>query len=459
MINAATGLNVDHDLIQATIKALEQAQSRLKTHPSLILYFTGSHTGGVKTYNKAMEVIKEEYKEIPLSGCSGIGFANNDDYGLKGAALMLLEGVSAQNNIIKRFRIGTRFKTSKVVKKCEKTVQEEKKRHSNTTHIFFPPGIGFPKFIVDLLNHRLEGLNPFFILNNRIWRKFPVLPKVIGKLAGVSMDFAGIGISYSCTWPLFTQLYRKGIHYTGSFGADPLTMEKAYQFHNYKAYKDSLSYVSISSPSLRFESRTSSGASIIPHKSFDIDSYLDGGFIPRIRGKWGADALLELYDMEKTPDVFEQCTQKYFYYHPFRPLCIIDKERNQNLYALAINPNLKHALITAPSQIARKLISKDPSSYQAYICDQSVVTIEELLNRTLSDIITENTMFALFFDCANRAMIVGDKFDHFVDQYEKHLKNVPYLVIISGGEINSQNFPIVNFSTIASVAKNVSPVN
>ncbi|MHA2202407.1 MAG: hypothetical protein ACW991_01840, partial [Candidatus Hodarchaeales archaeon] len=332
----------------------------------------------------------------------------------------------------------------------------ELKSGSNTTHIFFPPGLGFPKFIADLLNHRLEGLNPFCVLNNRIWRKFPFLSKIMGKISGISMDIAGMGISYSCAWSLFTKLYEKGIHYTGTFGADPITLNKAYQFHNCKAYKDSLAYISISSPDLEFESKTSSGASIMPDKSFDIDSFLDGGFIPRIRGKWGSEALLELFNMEETPEVLEECTQRYFYYHPYRPLCVIDEEQKQNLYSLAVNPNLKHALITAPSQVVKKLISKDPNHYQAYICDQSASTIEHLLNNTLSNLITKDSAFGLIFDCANRAMIVGDKFDQFIEKYTRHFKDTPYLVVISGGEINSQNFPIVNFSTVASIAKKTS---
>lgn len=457
MIKVTVGLNIDHDLTTATIKALEQAESRLCTQPSLILYFTGSHPGGTKTYNDAMKVIKEKYRKVPLVGCSGIGIANKNDYGLKGAGLMLLAGISAKSSIIKRFRIGTRFKTKKILKNCKKSVQREKQRGSNSTHIFFPPGLGFPKLMVNLLNHRLEGFNPFSILNSRIWLKFPILSKIMGKMTEISMNIAGIGITYSCAWPLFTQLHREGIHFTGTFGIDPLTMNKSYQFYNFKAYKDSLVYVSINSPVLRFESKTDSGAEIIFEKSFDLDSYINGGFIPRIRGKWGAHALLELFDMEKTPDIYEECTQRYFYYHPYRPLCVIDEEQNKNLYALSINPNLKHALISAPNQIAKKLVAKDPNHFQAFICDQSALTIEQLLDNTLCQIITGNTVFGLFFDCGNRAMIVGDRFEQFNEKYAQYLGNIPYLLIISGGEINSQNFPIVNFSTIASIAKKCSP--
>jgi hypothetical protein len=453
MIDAAVGLNINHNLVDATKVALEKAEERLKDDPSLILYFTGTHPGGSKIYNDAMEVIKDKYSKVPLSGCSGIGLANNEDFGLKGAGIMMITGVNVKNSLIKRFRIGTRLKTNKILKDCLNTFEIDKKTNSNTTHIFFPPGLGFPKLMVNLLNHRLEGFNPFFALNNRIWRKFPFLSKVVGKFAGTSMDITGIGISYSCAWPLFKKLYEKGIHFTGTFGVDPLTMNKSYQFHNFKSHKDSLAYVTLSSPNLQFESKTDSGAQIIPDKSFDLDSYLDGGFIPRIRGKWGADALLELYDMEKTPEVLEECTQRYFYYHPFRPLCVIDKDQNQNIYGLAVNPNIKHALITTPNQIAKKLIAKDPNHYSAYICDQSATTIEDLLDRTLSKLITKDTVFGLFFDCGNRAMIIGDRFDQFSKKYAKYLGKVPYLVIISGGEVNSQNFPIVNFSTIASVAK------
>jgi len=458
-MKVAVGLNINQDLTEATVNALEQARKRLETPPSLILYFTGSHSGGSKIYNKSMKIIKEAYQDVPLVGCSGIGLANNDDYGLKGAGLMLFSGIKAKTSLIKRFRIGSWFKSRKVVKECLKTVKIEEKQKANTTHIFFPPGLGFPKIMVNLLNHRLEGFNPFFVLNQRIWRNFPILSRLVGKIAGISMDVAGLGISYSCAWPLFSQLHEKGIHFTGTFGVDPLTMNKSYQFYNYKAYKDSLTYVSLSSPHLQFESRADSGATIIPNKSFDLDSYLDGGFIPRIRGKWGADALLELYDMKETPEVLEECTQRYFYYHPYRPLCVIDEKQNHNIYGLAVNPNLKHALITAPNQVAKKLMARDPNRYQAYICDQSASTIEKMLDKTLSDLITENTIFGLFFDCGNRAMIIGDKFEKFTEKYAENLREIPYLVIISGGEVNSQNFPIVNFSVISSVAKSVIPAS
>jgi hypothetical protein len=53
-------------------------------------------------------------------------------------------------------------------------------------------------------------------------------------------------------------------------------------------------------------------------------------------------------------------------------------------------------------------------------------------------------------------MIVGDKFEQYVKKFSDHLGDIPYLVIISGGEVNSQHFPIVNFSSIASIAKKVS---
>ncbi len=459
MIKAAVGLHIDHNLKHATIKALEQAEAELETRPTAILFFTGSHSGGTTTYDQAMAIIKENYQDVPLAGCSGLGMANKDDYGLKGAGIMLLAGIAIENSVVKRFRVGTWLKTKKIIRDCERTIKAEKKRQSNTTHVFFPPGVGFPKFMANLLNHRIEGLNPFMAFNNRIWRKFPILSKLVGKPVEILMDIAGIGISYSSSWSLFTQLYNKGVHFTGTFGADPLTMLKAYQFHNYKAYKDSLVYMSISSPDLQFESRTDSGAEIIPDKSFSIDSFINGGFIPRIHGKWGAEGLLELYGMEKNPDILERCTQRCFYYHPYRPLCVIDNKNNQNLYGLAVNPNLKHALITAPSQIAKKLIAKDPNHYKAFIGDQSSTTIEKNLKKTLNNLVTKDTAFGLFFDCGNRAMVLGDKFDQYINNFSNYLGKTPYLVIISGGEVNSQEYPIVNFSTVSTVAKNTTPTH
>lgn len=455
MTYVSVGISINHNLQIATENALEQAENRIKEKPTGILYFTGTHFGGKKTYNDAMKIIKKKYPKTPLAGCSGVGIANNYDYGLKGAGIMLLSDITVSTHLIKRFRLRSGSKSKKTLNKCHKIEKRELLCNSSTTFIFFPPGLGFPKFLVDLLNHRIEKFNPFMILNHRIWKKFPSVSKYLGKLVNIFMDLFGIGISYSSTWPLFTSLFETGIHFTGTFGVDPLTMNKSFQFYNYKAYKDALSYISLSSPKLLFQSRTDTGAQIDIEKPFTIDSYLNGGFIPRINGEWGAQSLLKLYNMEKTPDILEECTKKYFYYHPFKPLCIIDEEHKQNLYGLSINPNINHALITAPNQVAINLFSSQKDHYEAYICNQSALTIESLLENSLGSLIDDNTEYGLFFDCANRAMIVGDKFQNYIDKYNEILRDTPFLIILSGGEVNSQLFPIVNFSLISSVAKNL----
>jgi hypothetical protein len=453
MTYVSVGLSINHNLKIATQNALAQAESKMLDVPTGILYFTGTHFGGKKVYTDAMKIIKKKYPKIPLAGCSGVGIANNFDYGLKGAGIMLLSDITVTSHLIKRFRIRSGSKSKKTLKKCHKIEKNELRKNSSTTFIFFPPGLGFPKFLVNLLNHKIENFNPFLILNHQVWRKFPSISKYLGKFANIFMDFFGVGISYSSAWPLFNDLFETGIHFTGTFGVDPLTMNKSYQFHNFKAYKDSLSYISISSPKLLFQSKTDTGAQINIEKPFTIDSYLNGGFIPRINGEWGAHSLLKLYEMEETPEILEECTKKYFYYHPFKPLCIIDEENKQNLYGLSINPNINHALITAPNQVAKNLFSSQKDHYEAYICDQSALTIESELKTSLKFLIDKNTEFGLFFDCANRAMIVGDKFQQYSETYSEILREIPYLIVISGGEVNSQSFPIVNFSLISSIAK------
>ncbi|MHA1993795.1 MAG: FIST N-terminal domain-containing protein [Candidatus Hodarchaeales archaeon] len=455
-MKASVGLCINHNLKLATKKALEQAEKELNTQPTGILYFTGTHPGGKNIYSQSLKIIKKKYPNTPLAGCSGIGIANNQDYGLKGAAIMFFSGISVRTQLVKRFRIRTMAKTKKILKKCTDIETKELRQNSSTSFIFFPPGLGFPKLMVNLLNHRLKGFNPFFALNNRIWRDFPALSRFSGKIINFLMNIGGIGISYSSAWPLFQELYERGIHYTGTFGVDSISMNKSYQFYNYKAFKDSMTFISLSSPELRFMSKTDTGATVDYQKPFSLDSYLDGGFIPRINGQWGAISLLKLFEMEKTPEILEECTQKYFYYHPFRPLCIFDNKKSQNLYGLSINPNLNHALITAPNQVAKKLYVDYKEQIQSYICNQSAVTIENLLNKSLSSLIEDNTKFGLFFDCGNRAMIVGDRFQQYLEYYKKNLGKVPYLVIISGGEVNSQSFPIVNFSLVSSIAQQLS---
>ncbi|PWI49158.1 hypothetical protein CEE45_03185 [Candidatus Heimdallarchaeota archaeon B3_Heim] len=456
-MKTSVGLCINHDLKFATKTALQQAETELNTEPTGILYFTGSHPGGKKVYNQSLKIIKKKYSTIPLAGCSGTGIANSKDYGLKGAAIMLFSGISVSTHLIKRFRLRTGTKTKEILKKCINIENKELKQNSSTSFIFFPPGLGFPKLMVNLMNHRLEGFNPFFALNNRIWRDVPALSRFTGKIVNFLMNLFGIGISYSSAWPLFQELYQRGIHYTGTFGVDPISMNKSYQFYNYKAFKDSMTFISLSSPDLRFMSKTDTGATIDFRKPFSLDSYLDGGFIPRIDGQWGAKSLLKIYEMENTPEILEECTQKYFYYHPFKPLCILDDKKSQNLYGLSINPNLNHALITAPNQVAKKLYVNHKDKYQSYICNQSAVTIENLLDESLSSLVGNNTKFGLFFDCGNRAMIVGDRFQQYMEHYAQILGKIPYLVIISGGEVNSQSFPIVNFSLVSSVAQQLTP--
>ncbi|MHA1978105.1 MAG: FIST N-terminal domain-containing protein [Candidatus Hodarchaeales archaeon] len=452
-MKASVGLCINHNLEFATEIALKQAEKELNTKPTGILYFTGTHPGGRKTYNRSLKIIKIKHPNTPLAGCSGIGIANNTDHGLKGAAIMLFSGISIKTRLIKRFRIRNRSKTKKILRNCIDIETEELRQNSSTSFIFFPPGLGFPKLMVNLLNHRLRGFNPFFALNNRIWRDVPALSRFSGKIVNFIMDLLGIGISYSSAWPLFQGLYERGIHFTGTFGVDPISMNKSYQFYNYKAFKDSMSFISLSSSELQFMSKTDTGAKVDFKKPFALDSYLDGGFIPRINGQWGAKSLLKLYEMEKTPEILEECTQKYFYYHPFRPLCILDDKKSQNLYGLSINPNLNHALITAPNQVAKKLYANHKDQIESYICNQSAVTIENLLDESLVSLIGNNTKFGLFFDCGNRAMIVGDRFQQYLKHYAQILGNIPYLVIISGGEVNSQSFPIVNFSLVSGVAQ------
>ena len=184
MIKTSVGLFIHHDLSLATEKALDQALKSFKNEPTGILYFTGTHFGGKKVYNQAMSIIKKKFPNTPLAGCSGIGIANNIDYGLKGAGIMLFSGISIQTFLIERFRIRTKVKTRKILRNCKKIKKKEEINNAATNFIFFPPGLGFPKLMVNLLNHRLPGFNPFCVINNRIWRKFPSLSIIAGKFVG-----------------------------------------------------------------------------------------------------------------------------------------------------------------------------------------------------------------------------------------------------------------------------------
>ncbi|MHA2290180.1 MAG: hypothetical protein ACXABG_15450, partial [Promethearchaeota archaeon] len=69
---ASVGLCIKHNLKLATKIALAQAEKKLDSEPTGILYFTGTHTGGKRVYNRSLKIIKRKYPNTPLSGCSGI---------------------------------------------------------------------------------------------------------------------------------------------------------------------------------------------------------------------------------------------------------------------------------------------------------------------------------------------------------------------------------------------------
>ena len=64
MTKTSVGLSINQDLMLATVQALNQAEKELNANPSGILYFTGTHVGGRKIYNKAMKIIKKRNKNF-----------------------------------------------------------------------------------------------------------------------------------------------------------------------------------------------------------------------------------------------------------------------------------------------------------------------------------------------------------------------------------------------------------
>lgn len=121
-----------------------------------------------------------------------------------------------------------------------------------------------------------------------------------------------------------------------------------------------------------------------------------------------------------------------------------------NLYGFAANPNLNPALLTAPDQVLEKLQKK----CEAYISTQSVADILEKKRTTIDKLALNNEIhFMLVFDCANRAMLLADRYSELVQIYNKGLGKIPYLGIMSGGEFCPQTNPIVNMSAVSFYSK------
>ena len=158
-------------------------------------------------------------------------------------------------------------------------------------------------------------------------------------------------------------------------------------------------------------------------------------------------------DLKLQDDVYYTATKGSFYYNTNYPICILDENDHISMYTMSANPNIKQAVITAPDQILSKL--KDGSlKDRAFFGVQSLVSILEKRKRTINELgIDKKTKMVLTFDCANRAMLLGDRFHDLVEIYQENLNDIPFLGVMSGGEFRNQTYPIMNFSSVSFVVK------
>ncbi|MHA1228605.1 MAG: FIST N-terminal domain-containing protein [Candidatus Hodarchaeales archaeon] len=444
MVSASIGISTGRDLFRCAKSALQQAEKKLAKEPSVILLFTGlisDRSSNLTELKRIMSFIADKYPNTPMIGNSNGGVFDKSIYGLRGVAVILMSDIEAEAKMIKRFRLRNTRKTRIIVKEC---VNWQRDYGIGAGFLFFPPGVYFPKIFLRLFSNDIK-INPVKLFNSRLIQRFKILSKVIGWFI---RNFLGIGFPMDSTFELFVSLNSKGIVFSGNFASDPVGLNKPFQFCNYQIYTDALVYLCLGSKNAIFETQIDFGTEFKHIKEFSIDKFMDGGFISQISGYKAKDIYFK--NLKIDPQIYYSLTKGTFYYNAYQSICIIDsKDKKPALYAISAPPALDYIILTAPNKVLEMLAS----GQKAFITSQSQNSILETKSKMLKDLDKKNVKLVLAFECANRAMLLSDRYSELIDIYRKELQEQPFTGIISGGEISSQNIPVFNFSSVLFIIK------
>jgi hypothetical protein len=449
-VSAAVGHVAHHDLEMATKRALSEMQGGLSGDPDLLIFVTGNYNKGKKPFKKALKALENALgSEIPMLGMSGMGTFTSTDYSLRAAAVMGLRGVEVDPIRIPRIRVRSKQKGQKIVKYFKKRTRPTD--HSVSVH--FPTGLVFPSVMMAKMSaQKPSKLFAAFNLPTIKW--FSGLMRRVGKLSGKMMDLTGLGMPYTGTWNAFIEMHKAGLDFIGSNGGNIFDSSYSYQFYNYRLYAKSMVSFQLRSPDLKFGTGIGSAAKLTK-KECKINDYIPGGFITKIDGKWGKDAIFELNNIND-PLLYYKHAQELLYFDAAHPFCVVDPnlpEDDVRIYGLGGNPQFRAAMHSMPDQVLERVRKKKIKAVMGYQTGEQLIDfVGEKIEQIKEGRGITEPKFGFIFDCVNCMMSLSHRFKAIPARMREVFGDAPFLGLAAGGEIISSPYPYANMSAVSLVA-------
>ena len=448
-----TGISSKRNLIDALDEALTNSTDRyISGEPDSLVIMNAGYGVDKKLHKKAVKFLNRKYPNSKIAGTSVPGIFTDEGYSIRGVGIFAQKGIETDVIHTNRIRAGVKRKSRKVAK----TINTKTNKFGYNDHIaiLFAPGYNFPRIMVKLLQREARGINPFFAMNLPPIKWFPRPIKFFGKGLSRMMDNFGIGFSYSSLFDGLLEFNKRGIKGAGLFAMDVLYLGQQRSWHSGGISSTGLISLVLHSNELKFGVSSSNGITIDYEKPIKINGNIPGGFLTKINGEWGAD--LHLKYINCPSEVYYRNSKSRFFLDPFYVFCVEGDSDEIGTYVLVNNPNIKPLLSGLPHSI----IDNKTYASRLYFGIQSA---NEILSNTFKGLEEakmnakiENIKFGIFFECANRALAVGDSFKKLHKIYKDFMGDAPFIGAISGGEIitgvKGSQFPVKNASIISLIA-------
>ncbi|MHA2273348.1 MAG: hypothetical protein ACXACI_15935 [Candidatus Hodarchaeales archaeon] len=449
-VSASVGHVAHRDLGVATKRALADMEGGLSGDPEFVIFITGNYPKGKKSHKEALKVLEASLgRDIPMLGMTGMATFTATDYSVRGAAVMGLQGVDIDPIRTPRICVRSKQKGQKIAKYFKSKAAPTEKSAS----VHFPKGLIFP----GIMMNKLSSLKPSklfagFNLPTIYW--FSGLMRRVGKLSSKMMNLSGIGMPYTGVYNAFEEMNKAGLQYIGSGGGNIFTSAYSYQFYNYRLFQKAMVSFQMRSKTLKFGTGLACAANMTD-KEVNIQDYIPGGFLVKINGKWGRDAVFELNDVQD-PQIYYKHAQEVLYFDSAHPLCLVDPDLDEGdvrVYALGANPHLRAAMHSAPDHIMERLRKKKIKAVMGYQTGKQIIeSVPVSLQKTLEEADILQPKFGFVFDCVNCMMALGHRFEAIPKRIRDVLGDTPFLGVGAGGEFISLPNPVANMSMVSLLA-------